>query len=61
MTNLETAPKEVREQILKDVLPILQKMSDLNSHEIKLVISNDVDNVLVTVSYRVIRKIRDEF
>ena len=35
MTNLETAPKEVREQILKDVLPILQKMSDLNSHEIK--------------------------
>ena len=61
MTNLETAPKEVREQILKDILPILQKMSDLNSHEIKLVISNDVDKVLVTVSYRVIRKIRDEF
>ena len=61
MTNLETAPKEVREQILKDVLPILQKMSDLNSHEIKLVISNDADKVLVTVSYRVIRKIRDEF
>jgi hypothetical protein len=60
MTNLETAPKEVREQILKDVLPILQKMSDLNSHEIKLVISNDVDNVLVTVSYRVIRKMEDE-
>ena len=60
MTNLETAPKEVREQILKDVLPILQKMSELNSHEIKLVISNDVDNVLVTVSYRVIRKMEDE-
>jgi hypothetical protein len=60
MTNLETAPKEVKEQILKDILPILQKMSDLNSHEIKLVISNDVDKVLVTVSYRVIKKIKEE-
>ena len=60
MTNLETAPKEVKEQILKDILPILQKMSDLNSHEIKLVISNDVDKVLVTVSYRVIKKMKEE-
>lgn len=61
MTNLETAPKEVKEQILKDVLSILQKMYDLNSHEIKLVISNDVDKVLVTVSYRVIKKIKEGF